>query len=80
VRAIVKPVAGSVLVAVDGRDVGVDVDATTGVVTLAVAPPPGAVVSAGFRFHVPVRFDSDELTIDLAAFAAGELPSIPIVE
>jgi len=29
---------------------------------------------------VPVRFDTDELRINLAQFAAGEIPDIPIVE
>jgi uncharacterized protein (TIGR02217 family) len=37
-------------------------------------------VTAGFHFDVPARFDSDFLEVDLAAFAAGEIPSIPIVE
>ncbi|GLK81440.1 DUF2460 domain-containing protein [Methylopila turkensis] len=78
-RPIAKPVAGSVLVAVAGV-------ATTafvldgGAVELDVAPPAGAPVSAGFRFDVPVRFDMDRLEIDLAAFEAGAIPSIPLVE
>jgi len=37
-------------------------------------------VTAGFAFDVPVRFDTDELTIDLAAFTAGEIPRVPLVE
>jgi uncharacterized protein (TIGR02217 family) len=41
---------------------------------------PGAVVTAGFRFDVPVRFDTDRLDIDLSAFTAGEIPAIPLVE
>ena len=45
-----------------------------------VVPGAGQPVSAGFEFDVPVRFDSDELHVDLAAFAAGEIPDIPIVE
>ncbi len=44
------------------------------------APAPGAVVSAGFLFDVPVRFDTDRLTASIASFRAGEIPSIPIVE
>jgi uncharacterized protein (TIGR02217 family) len=35
---------------------------------------------AGFEFDVPVRFDSDRITTSLAGFAAGEVPSIPVVE
>jgi uncharacterized protein (TIGR02217 family) len=29
---------------------------------------------------VPVRFDTDRIEINLAAFEAGEVPSVPIVE
>lgn len=85
VRRIAKPVAGSVRVAVGGAETpedAVSVDPATGIVTFAAAftPPPGALVTAGFRFDVPVRFDSDALVLDLSAFEAGEIPSIPMVE
>lgn len=83
VRRIDKPVAGSVLVAVDGVAVvggDVSVDAASGLVTLAVAPAPGAVVSAGYEFDIPVRFDTDRIDINLAAFRAGSAPSVPLVE
>ncbi|GGH13933.1 glycoside hydrolase family 24 [Alsobacter metallidurans] len=85
-RPIEKPVAGSVRVAVAGveRAAGVDwdVDAATGQVTFRPGklPAPGAAVTAGFLFDVPVRFDADELIVDLAAFEAGEIPSIPLIE
>ena len=55
-------------------------DTLTGVVTLAVAPASGAAVTAGFSFDVPVRFDTDELRINLTQFAGGDIPDIPIVE
>ena len=80
-RSITKPVAGSVRIAVNGQEVtGFTLDALTGVVTLAAAPVPGATVTAGFAFDVPVRFDTDELRINLAQFAGGDIPDIPIVE
>jgi uncharacterized protein (TIGR02217 family) len=81
-RPIAKPVAGSVRVAVGGieRQAGVTVDLATGVVSFAEPPPSGVTVTAGFLFDVPVRFDTDRLDIDLSAFAAGEIPSIPVVE
>jgi uncharacterized protein (TIGR02217 family) len=80
-RAITKPVDGSVIVAIDGVPVeDFVVDPATGLVTLGAAPAEDAVVTAGFRFDVPVRFDTDQLMINLAAFEAGEIPSIPIVE
>ena len=85
-RAIVKPVAETVRVAVNGAEqaAGADytLDAATGVVTFVPGktPAPGAAVSAGFAFDVPVRFDTDRLDINLAAFEAGDALSIPIVE
>ncbi|MGL5447074.1 MAG: DUF2460 domain-containing protein, partial [Rhabdaerophilum sp.] len=39
-----------------------------------------ATVTAGFAFDVPVRFDTDFLEIDLSAFEAGAIPSIPLIE
>jgi len=37
-------------------------------------------VTAGFQFDVPVRFDSDQLEINLSEMEAGSIPHIPIVE
>ena len=85
-REIRKPVEGSVRIAVNGVEKGAgldfDVDASTGVVSFRAgrAPPLGASVTAGFFFDVPVRFDTDYLEIDFAAFDAGEIPKIPIIE
>ena len=84
-RRIAKPVAGSVRVAISGVEVGPEAfacDPTNGLVTFMPGhvPAPGAAVTAGFAFDVPVRFDTDELTIDLAAFTAGEIPRVPLVE
>jgi uncharacterized protein (TIGR02217 family) len=85
-RPIVKPVAGSIQVAVDGlamaEGVEFDSDPATGLVVFrpGFEPAVGAPVTAGFLFDVPARFDTDFLEVDLAAFAAGEIPSIPVVE
>ncbi|GLK56310.1 uncharacterized protein (TIGR02217 family) [Methylopila capsulata] len=81
VRPIAKPVADSVVVAVAGvPTTAFALDLAEAAVALDVAPTAGAAVSAGFRFDVPVRFDMDRLEIDLAAFEAGAIPSIPVVE
>ncbi len=85
-RPIAKPVAGSVLVAVDGLPAAeggdFDVDTTSGLVTFRPGhvPTAGANVTAGFAFDVPVRFDTDKLEVNLAGFRHGAIPSIPIVE
>ncbi|MCB1508593.1 MAG: DUF2460 domain-containing protein [Hyphomicrobiaceae bacterium] len=79
-RPVTKPVAGTVSVAVDGVPVAVSLDALTGLITLATAPEEGAAVTAGFAFDLAVRFDTDALEFDMAAFSAGTLPSIPLLE
>lgn len=82
-REIAKPVAGTVRVAVGGAEQVVPafaLDASSGVVTFASPPAAGAVVTAGFQFDCPVRFDTDAIEIDLSAFQAGALPSVPVVE
>jgi len=79
-RTIKKPVAGTVRAAVDGVETSVTTDTATGLVSFASPPANGAVLTAGFEFDTPVRFDTDQLAINLASFNAGEIPSIPIVE
>jgi uncharacterized protein (TIGR02217 family) len=82
VRRIAKPVDGTVRVAVAGveQTSGITIDVTTGLVTFASAPASGAAITAGYEFDTPVRFDTDQLSINLASFAAGEIPAIPLVE
>ena len=83
-RPIKKPVTGSVTVALDQvvQSLGIDftIDETTGVISFAQPPAAGAAITAGFVFDTPVRFDTDELRINLAAFKAGDIPSIPMIE
>lgn len=82
-RPITKPVAGSLRLGRDGIALPVEtasLDPTTGLVTFAEPPPDGAVLTAGFLFDVPVRFDTDRLDIDLSAFEAGAIPAIPLIE
>jgi uncharacterized protein (TIGR02217 family) len=83
-RDIRKPVAGSVRMAVGGIEIeegsGWSCDLTEGLIVFAEAPAEGASITAGFEFDVPVRFDTDRLEINLRAFQAGEIPSIPLTE
>jgi uncharacterized protein (TIGR02217 family) len=85
-RPIAKPVSSSVRVAVAGVEAeeGTDFtcDSTTGVITFAPGhvPAEDAAVTAGFLFDVPVRFDTDYLEVDLAAFTAGAIPKILLLE
>jgi uncharacterized protein (TIGR02217 family) len=61
---------------------GYTADPATGMVTFLPGsiPPPGAQVTAGFLFDVPVRFDTDKLEINLQGFRHGAIPNIPIIE
>ena len=85
-RAITRPVADTVRLAVEGEVLiygkAFSVDWLTGMVEIHqnYVPPPQAKITAGFLFDVPVRFDTDRLTASIASFKAGEIPSIPIVE
>lgn len=67
VRKIVKPVSGTVTVGVDGHKLTSDwsVDTATGIVTFVDAPATGKEVTAGFEFHVPVRFADDKLAVSI---------------
>jgi uncharacterized protein (TIGR02217 family) len=81
-RAIVKPVAGTVRVALGGVEqlTGWTVDTTTGIVTFTTAPGSGVAVAAGFEFDVPVRFDSDSMDVNLDIERLGSITSIPLME
>ncbi|WP_212525983.1 DUF2460 domain-containing protein [Actibacterium sp. MT2.3-13A] len=83
-RPITKPVAGTVRVGVDGSPlreaVDFEVDAATGLITLEDAPDIGVIVSAGFEFDVPVRFDTELIQTSVSSFKAGDVPRVPVVE
>jgi uncharacterized protein (TIGR02217 family) len=81
VRRITRPRATSVKVSVGGtaQATGWTLNAL-GVITFASAPAAGAAVKAGYLFDVPVRFAEDQLQLAGATFAAGEAPSVPVVE
>jgi uncharacterized protein (TIGR02217 family) len=84
VRPIVKPVAGSVLIGLQGdpqvETVHYTIELTTGIITFDAAPAEGAEITAGFEFDVPVRFDTDRIQTSVASFQAGDVPNVPVVE
>ncbi len=80
-RRITRPLTGSVRVSVDGAEQLTGwVLEPGGWINFAAPPPDGNAVSAGYRFDVPVRFAEDRLQLSLAAFRAGEMPNIALVE
>ena len=81
-RAITKPVAGTVTIALNGtpQATGWSISTSTGLVTFATAPAAGVVLTAGFEFDVPVRFDTDALDVTLDLERLGSITSIPLLE
>ncbi len=79
-RRIHKPF-GTALVAADAvpLDGGFTLDAETGRIVFAAPPAPGAALTWGGQFHVPVRFDGhlDQTTL---RGEFGDIPSIPLRE
>lgn len=79
-RPIQKPVAATVSIAINGVITTPIIAYDTGQVYFSSPPANGDVITAGFEFDVPVRFDTDNIDINISAFDAGEIPSIPIIE
>jgi len=81
-RPIYKPRPSlSPKVAVNGAEITEwSIDFTTGIVTFDVAPASGALVTAGFAFDVPVRFDSDTFSVSLLEPCVRGATDIVLVE
>ncbi|NVO22827.1 DUF2460 domain-containing protein [Donghicola mangrovi] len=83
-RPITKPVRATVRIAADGVEMheGIDwsLEYGSGLITFVTPPEAGATITAGFEFDVPVRFDTERISISMASFNAGEVPDVPVVE
>ena len=83
-RRIYKLNANTVQVAQDGRPLTLDVDYTLdverGEITLISDVNATSKLTAGFQFYVPVRFDSDQLDVQLVSFDTALLQSVSLVE
>lgn len=80
VRAITRPEEASIVVSVGGVAASGWSHAGQGAIVFESAPPAGTEVRAGFLFDVPVRFAEDRLDVSGLSFAAGEAPSVPLIE
>lgn len=81
IRRIHKPVGGSVRAAINGvEQADIVISTVAGEVRFAEPPELDAVITAGFLFDVPVRFDSDQLETSIEAFGAGRAGQVPIIE
>lgn len=80
-RRITRPVAGSVLVWLNGTgQAGVEIDHAAGLVTFAAAPANGAVIEAQCAFDVPARFDTDQMQVTVEDYGTYSWGQIPVVE
>ncbi|MEE9272467.1 MAG: DUF2460 domain-containing protein [Robiginitomaculum sp.] len=80
-RFITKPKQGRVLVAINGKaTTAFTLDASIGIITFDTPPQLGLVVSAGFEFDVPVRFNTDQISTSLESFGAGSAINVPLIE
>lgn len=80
VRPITRPRAETVVVSIGGAANTAWTLGDKGVLRFLAAPPAGVEVRAGFRFDVPVRFADNRLDVAAVNFAAGEAPSVPLIE
>jgi uncharacterized protein (TIGR02217 family) len=85
-RLIARPLVDTLRVAVDGVEKAMPADwsfdSATGEVVFEAGsvPDTGQVVTAGYEFDVPVRFDTERIAVSLTAFKAGQIPSILLIE
>lgn len=81
-RTITKPVADNIRIAVNGltQASGWTADLATGRISFDSAPTAGAVITAGFEFDVPCRFNTDSIDVTLDLERLGSITSIPLIE
>jgi uncharacterized protein (TIGR02217 family) len=85
-RLIARPVIETLRIAVDGEEKASPADWSFDFVTGEVVFVPGSIpgvgegVTTGYEFDVPVRFDTERISVSLTAFKAGQIPSIPLIE
>lgn len=80
-RRIIRPVASSVAIAVDGVEMMSGWQLLDeGIVRFGAAPGDGAVVTAGYLFDVEVRFAEDSLDLSGFTEGVGEMTSVPLIE
>lgn len=80
IRPITRPRPETIAVTTEGEMRTDWVLLDHGVIRFDTAPPRGYQIRAGFLFDVPVRFAEDRIDVSGVNFAAGEAPSIPLIE
>lgn len=82
-RKITKPVEGKLTIKQDGSIISgstYDVLWDKGIITFDTAPDTGAVITADFEFDVPVRFDTDFLSLKTEEYGKSSIDKISLIE
>lgn len=79
-RVITRPRVGTVRIAVNGIETPAWNLAAGGQIVFETPPVNGAIISAGFHFDVPVRFNQDRIDVNRSTFGAGDMPNVMLVE
>ena len=81
-RKITRPVSGTVKVYLNSvlQSTGYTVDYATGIVSFSTPPGTGVSVTATFEFDVPVRFDTDKISIQMKTIEVGAWVGITMKE
>ncbi len=79
-RRITRPQPGSIRIAVGAVETAAWRYEAGGWIVFDSAPATGAPITAGYLFDVPVRFAEDRLDVSGVSFAAGEAPSVALIE
>lgn len=80
IRAIYKPVEGSVKVYLEEQPIDFECNYQNGLITLKAIPEENQELRASFEFDVPVRFDTDRLTTNLEDYAKFNAMQVPLIE
>ena len=80
-QPVTRPVGASVRVSIDGMETGAfTVESETGVVTFDTAPSNGAVLTAGYEYDLPVRFEADGLELSQTSNGARQLVRLSLLD
>jgi uncharacterized protein (TIGR02217 family) len=81
-RRIEKPIAAGARAYVNNAEKigGFTINRVLGTLNFSVAP--GNLIDVGIaaNFHVPVRYDTDQISVDMITTTDGRVPSVPLVE
>ena len=80
-RKITKPIISTVRVFInDIESKDFNIDLTTGLITLNIAPEIDSTIKASFEFDVPVRFENDIMEITMNSINSGNVKEIILAE